>query len=92
MAYTVTRKQTAFRLPSDLLARVKRRAQQENKSLNALVEEILSQSVQRELPGLPKDYATTAADLFNYKGQVPSPTREMLRKDPKLDHIWSKGV
>ena len=84
--------QTAFRLPQELLARVKREAKRRNQSVNAFVEEVLDKETGLKLPKLPKNYAISADDLFSYKGHIPSPTQEMLNNDPKLAHIWNKGV
>lgn len=92
MAYSVNKVQTAFRLPLNLLSRLKRNAQLENKSLNAYVEEILTREAKVEWPKLPKGYSASADDLFQTKGHVPSPTKEMMASDPKLAYIWNKGA
>ena len=86
------RVQTAFRLPVELIERVKWKAQRENRSVNNYVEDILTKATQAQWPRLPKGYTASAADLFNYKGHVPSPTQEMLEADPKLAYIWNKGA
>lgn len=54
----VPRTQTAFRLKDSLLERMKWRAKRENKSLNALVEEILEKKFGEELvfPKLPPEW------------------------------------
>ena len=84
--------QTAFRLKPGLIARLKREAQRQGKSVNALVTEILDRETRLEWPTLPKDYSATAEDLFTTKGHIPSPTEEMLKANPKLAYIWKKGA
>jgi hypothetical protein len=84
--------QTAFRLKPELLSRLKRQAEKQNKSLNAYVEDILERKTRVEWPKLPKDYTASPEDLFSFKGQIPSPTEEMLKIDPKLAYLWSKGA
>jgi hypothetical protein len=92
MAYGTARVQTAFRLPVELVERLKREAQLQGRSLNNYVEEALTRATQAKWPKLPKDYAASPEDLFHYKGHIPSPSQEMLKADPKLAHIWNKGA
>ena len=84
--------QTAFRLRPELLSRLKHQAEKQNKSVNAYVEDILSRETRLGWPKLPKDYTASPEDLFSVKGQIPSPTEEMLKIDPKLAYLWSKGA
>ena len=84
--------QTAFRFPPELVARIKREAKRNKKSVNAFVTEILDRRTKLEWPVLPKDYSATADELFTCQGQIPSPTEEMLKTDPKLAYLWNKGV
>lgn len=48
MDTTVHRKQTAFRLKTDLIERLRLEARRENRSLNNLVEVILSEALDRK--------------------------------------------
>ena len=92
MASTVIRKQTAFRLPVELMERLKWQARRDKKSLNAYVEDILTKELEKEWPKLPLDYSATADELFSCKEHIPSPSKEMLKADPKLAYIWNKGA
>jgi hypothetical protein len=64
----VPRTQTAFRLKDSLLERMKWRAKRENKSLNALVEEILDEQFGREIvfPKLPPEFFEQAKELERF--------------------------
>lgn len=50
MATTVERKQTAFRLRTDLVERLRIEARRENRSLNNLVEVMLSEALDTRRP------------------------------------------
>lgn len=80
--------QTAFRLPQDLLARVKREAKRKNLSVNAYVEDVLDRETRIEWPKLPKDFKVSQEilDLRIVPDWTP-PTPEELEQDPKLAAI-----
>ena len=52
----VTRIQTAFRFPPELLERMKMAAKRNGQSLNAYAESLFERETRIELPKLPKDY------------------------------------
>lgn len=80
--------QTAFRLPEDLLARVKREAKRRGTSVNAFVIDVLDKETEVEWPKLPKDYAISQEilDLQCVKNWK-EPTKEELEEDPRLAAI-----
>ena len=84
--------QTAFRLRPSLLERIKKEASFRKQSVNAYVETVLERETQLIWPKLPKEFFEEPEDLFNCKGHIPSPTKEMLETDPKLAHIWNIGA
>ena len=86
MDTTTPRVQTAFRLPPDLLARVKYHARRENLSVNSYVERVLAQSVGLDYPPLPSEYEIPE-ELILSKGCLQEPTMEEIRNDPRLAHI-----
>lgn len=86
MAENTTRVQTAFRLPPDLIARVKYHARRENLSVNSYVERVLTKSVGLEFPSLPSEYEIPE-ELTISKGCLQEPTLEELKNNPRLAHI-----
>ena len=52
----VTRIQTAFRFPPELLEKMKKMAKRNGQSLNAYVESLFERETRIKLPKLPKDY------------------------------------
>ena len=80
--------QTAFRLSPSLISRLKRQAERENKSLNALVETTLERSVEPEWPKLPKDMKISPEILaLQCSVKWVEPTKEELEADPRMAHI-----
>ena len=80
--------QTAFRLPQDLLARVKREAKRKNLSVNAYVEDVLDRETRIDWPKLPKDFSVSQEILdFQIIHKWTPPTPEELEEDPKLAAI-----
>ena len=88
---TTTRVQTAFRLDTALLNRLKRKAKAKGQSLNAFVEDILTKATPADLqwPGAAsiRDISPeTRALTRNYK----SFTDEELKEDDRLAYIFGK--
>ena len=86
---TSTRVQTAFRLETDLLNRLKRKARARGQSLNNYVENVLLKDSPLE-PELPK--VTFPLDDGGFVEAIRFPdappfTEEELRADEKLAHI-----
>lgn len=90
MADTI-RIQTAFRLPPELLERMKRTAKKRKVSLNQLVEQIIDRETRLELPKLPKDFKVSD-EILQMNGCIKwgEPTEEELAADPKLAYLWEK--
>ena len=84
--------QTAFRLPQDLLGRVKREAQRQGLSVNAFVERVLDHETQLEWPKLPKDFTASEDILSLHSFKLRQPTEEELANDPRLAYLWNKLV
>lgn len=80
--------QTAFRIPEELLSRVKREAKRRGTSVNAYVLEVLDRETRVEWPKLPKDYKVSQEilDLQCVK-EWKEPTEEELREDPRMAAI-----
>lgn len=80
--------QTAFRIPEELLSRVKREAKRRGTSINAYVLEVLDRETRVEWPKLPKDYKVSQEilDLQCVK-EWKEPTEEELREDPRMAAI-----
>lgn len=91
MATTVTRVQTAFRLPPELLARVKYHARRENLSVNSYVERVLDRATALVFPFLPED-TKIDDDILAFAGKVHLRpfTKEELDADPKLAYLVEK--
>ena len=80
--------QTAFRLPQELLARVKKEAARKDLSVNAYVEEVLDRETRIDWPKLPKDFDISQEILdFQIIHEWTPPTPEELEEDPKLAAI-----
>ena len=76
--------QTAFRLPADLLGRLKRNAKRQNLSLNAYVTGILERETTLQFPKLTPEDASGEQPMFCCTGM---PSRERIDADPKLAHL-----
>ena len=85
--------QTAFRIPEDLLARIKREAKRRGTSVNAYVVDILDKETEVEWPKLPKDFKVSQ-EILNLRcvNELREPTPEELAADPKLEYLWNKYV
>ena len=87
-----TRIQTAFRLDTRLVSRLKLKARRENKSLNRLVEENLMKVAPAELEWPKVKFPLKTDPVFD----MPMPkaplkfTREELDADPKLEYLVNK--
>lgn len=92
MAYSVNKVQTAFRLPVDLLDRLKQQAQREGRSLNNYVEHILDEELALEFPRLPSDYEISEEIKSMHCVELKEPTPQELEADPKLAYLWNKHV
>ena len=79
-----TSTQTAFRLPADLLGRLKRNAKRQNLSLNAYVTGILERETALQFPKLAPEDTAGEPRLFCCKGM---PSRDVIDADPKLAHL-----
>ncbi len=80
--------QTAFRIPEDLLARMKREAKKRGTSLNAFLIEVMDRETRVEWPHLPKDYKVSQ-EILNLRcvKNWKEPTKEELEEDPRLAAI-----
>ena len=80
--------QTAFRIPEDLLARMKREAKRRGTSLNAFVVDVLDKETEIEWPRLSKDLAISQ-EIINLQcvKNWKEPTRDELEEDPRLAAI-----
>ena len=85
--------QTAFRIPEDLLARIKREAKRRGTSVNAYVVDILDKETEVVWPKLPKDFKVSQ-EILNLRcvNELREPTPEELEADPKLEYLWNKYV
>lgn len=92
MAYSVNKVQTAFRLPVDLLERLKRQAQREGRSLNNYVEHVLEEEVALVFPTLPKNYVISEEIKSMHCIELNEPAPEELEADSKLAYLWNKHV
>ena len=85
--------QTAFRIPEELLSRVKREAKRRGTSVNAYVLDVLDRETRVEWPKLPKDYKVSQEILdLQCVGQLREPTAEEFAADPRLEYLWNKHV
>ena len=87
----VTRIQTAFRFPPELLEKMKRMAKRNGQSLNAYAETIFERETRLEWPVLPKDLKVSD-EILQMNGCIKwgKPTKEELAADPKLAYLWEK--
>lgn len=85
---TAPRTQTAFRLPQDLLSKVKREAKRKGMSVNAYVEETLERETRIEWPKLPKNF-TASQEILDLQiiHNWEDPTPKELEEDPRLAGI-----
>ncbi|MBP5566739.1 MAG: toxin-antitoxin system HicB family antitoxin [Bacteroidales bacterium] len=83
------RVQVIVRLKPELMARVKRAARRENRSMNSFVERTLEKATGLEFPKLPKDFKVSD-EILSLGGTIAVPTQEMLDKDAKLAYLWGK--
>ena len=85
--------QTAFRIPEDLLARIKREAKRRGTSVNAFVIDVLDKETEIEWPKLPKDFVISQEILdLQCVDELKEPTPEVFAADPKLEYLWNKYV
>jgi len=88
------RTQTAFRLDTALLGRLKRKARAQGKTLNAFVENILRKEAPAE-PEWPKVTFPAEIPDFVKELRLDKPlefTKEDLDADPKLDYLVRKHI
>ena len=87
----VTRIQTAFRFPPELLEKMKKRAKRNGQSLNAYAETLFERDTHLELPKLPEDFKVSD-EILQMNGCIKwgKPTKEELAADPKLAYLWEK--
>lgn len=94
MQATITRVQTAFRLDTGLINRLKRKAKAKGLSLNAYVEHVLAKDAPAELVWpkveFPKEVPAFVKELQSDKPL--SFTKEELEEDPKLDYLVRKHI
>ncbi len=76
MATTVERKQTAFRLRTDLVERLRIEARRENRSLNNLVEVMLSEALDTRRPNPETMAAIEEARRGEYAGTLDTSSFE----------------
>ena len=87
----VTKIQTAFRFPPELLEKMKKMAKRNGQSLNAYAETIFERETRLEWPVLPKDLKVSD-EILQMNGCIKwgKPTEEELAADPKLAYLWEK--
>ena len=83
------RVQTIVRLRPELLARVKRVARRENRSVNSFIEDALEKAAGLDFPKLPKDFKVSE-EILALGGTIAEPTQEMLDNDAKFAYLWNK--
>lgn len=91
---TTTRVQTAFRLDTGLINRLKRKAKAKGQSLNAYVESILIKDAPAAL-AWPKVVFPREVPTFVKELQLDKPlsfTKKELDEDPKLDYLVRKHI
>ena len=86
---TVQRVQTVLRLRPELMARVKRQARKENRSVNSFIERTLEKMTETEWPKLPSDFKVSE-EIESMGRCIKAPTQEMLQDDPKLAYLWER--
>ena len=81
--------QTAFRIPEELLSRVKREARRRGTSVNAFVLDVLDRETRVEWP----KYKVSQEILdLQCVDQLREPTPEEFAADPRLEYLWNKHV
>ena len=80
MATTVERKQTAFRLRTDLVERLRIEARRENRSLNNLVEVMLSEALDTRRPNPETMAAIEEARSGKYAGELDASSFKAFMK------------
>ena len=91
---TMTRVQTAFRLDTSLISRMKRKAKAKGESLNSIVERTLNKAFPAE-PEWPKVKIPTEISPEIKALRLDKPlvfTKEELDADPKLDYLVRKHL
>ena len=88
---TIAREQTVIRFRKDILNRARYKAKQQNKSLNAYLEEIVAAAVKPQIPKIRKDDKINPA-IERFSGIMPAPTPEQLAADDRLAYIYNKGL
>lgn len=86
---TMERVQTILRLRPDVMARVKRAAKREKRSVNSFIEDTLDRATGLEFPKLPPDFKVSD-EILGLGFTIAEPTPEMLENDPKLAYLWNK--
>jgi hypothetical protein len=86
------RVQTILRLSPELMARVKRVAKRENRSVNSFLEHTIEKAVGLEFPKLPKDFKVSDEILNLACFDLPRPTQEELDNDPKYAYLYEKYI
>ncbi len=86
------RVQVIVRLKPELMARVKRAARRENRSMNSFVERTLEKATGLEFPKLPKDFKVSDEILNLACFDLPRPTKEELDNDPKYAYLYEKYI
>lgn len=82
--------QTAFRLPQDLVTRLKYKARQQKKSLNAFVQDLLEREAGSTWPVLPEGFKVSDEIKGLRVASLPKPSERELDADPKLAYLWNK--
>ena len=85
------KRQTAFRLDKELLFYLKRRAKQQNKTLNAFVEDTLRKAVEADMEGWPviDGPIEISEELKKWQCKIEF-TPEEIAADDRLAYILSK--
>ena len=86
---TMGRVQTVIRLQPELMARVRRQAHRENRSVNSFIEQTLDRATQIEFPKLPPDFKISD-EIAAMGGCIGKPSLEDLENDPKLAYLWER--
>lgn len=89
---STTHIQTAFRLPPELLERMKWEARKRNVSLNKWVEDAVEQALRPKQPAFSWD-APISDEIRQLRClELKRPTDEEFAADPKLEYLWKKYV
>ena len=91
MSAIAMKRQTAFRLDKELLFYLKRRAKEQNKTLNAFVEDVLRKEVEADMEGWPIiDGPIEISEEVKRMFPHISITPEDIAADERLAYILSK--